>query len=379
METTNKMRNWWKGIKITAKSIAAAAVLWAAFSSPYTIEQTQHAVVTSFGNPVRVIVNKNSNKKAQIDTSKLREEYKKSGISLSEGAGLHFKLPWQSVHKLENRILRWDGWPEQINTKDNKYLWAETTTRYFIENPLRFYLSVETEEKGLAKLSDILDSSVRTGLTNNNLIELVRTDNRSMEITDKEIQASVQVSNITKGREKIMQEVTKDARDSCHEYGIRIHEIGVMIKTLTYIEDVKKSVEARMMSERERISERYISEGNGEYQNIMGKTNREVKTIISEGEKTAKSIEGMADAEATKIYAFGFKHQEKNNKGEVISEQDIPGLTIDPVFYRFVQTMGLYESGLGGPNKSKVVLGTDNPIMKYLKGDFLRTSTQPSK
>lgn len=373
------MANLWKGIKIALKTAAAAAVLWTAFSSPYTIKQTQHAVVTSFGKPVKVIVNPNANKKSQIDVSKLREEYSKSGISLSEGAGLYFKLPWQSVNKLENRIMRWDGWPEQINTKDKKYLWAETTTRYFIEDPLRFFLSVGTEEKGLAKLSDILDSSVRTGLTNNNLLEIVRTDNRRMEITDKEIQESVQVSDISKGREKIMQDVAKDARDSCHEYGIRIHELGVMIKTLTYIEDVKKSVEERMTSERNRISERYISEGNGEYQRIMGTMNREVKTIISEGEKTAKSIEGTADAEATKIYAFGFKHPEKNSKGEVVSEQTVPGLTTNPEFYRFVQIMSLYESGLGGPNKSSVILGTENPVLMYLKGNFPRTSTQPSK
>ena len=160
------------------------------------------------------------------------------------------------------------------------------------------------------------------------------------------------MGEVTEGRPKIVTEITEASKKACEEYGIRIHSSGVLIKGLTYVQDVKTKVEDRMIEERLRIAKKYTSEGEGEFERIMGNKEREVKTILSEAYKTAKEIEGTADAEATLIYAEGFG--------------------IDPDFYRFWKTLELYEQYIGG-EKTRLILGADNPLFEIIKGEIPQT------
>ncbi|GAH36694.1 unnamed protein product, partial [marine sediment metagenome] len=65
-----------------------------------------------------------------------------------------------------------------------------------------------------------------------------------------------------------------------------------------------------------------------------------------------KEIEGVADAKATRIYAEGFG--------------------VDPDFYRFWKILELYEQHIGG-EKTRLILGTDNPLLEIIKGEILKT------
>ena len=290
----------------------------------YTIDETQQVVITQFGEPI--------------------------GKPITD-AGLHFKIPFiRQANYFDKRILEWDGNPNQIPTKDKKYIWVDTTARWYIEDPLRFYRSVGTEEQAHARLDDIIDASTRNSITKRELIEIVRTDNRPMRVAEEELQETTQVGQVSEGRPKIVAEITEASRQACAEYGISIHESGVLVKGLTYVDSVKEKVEERMIEERLRIAKKYTSEGEGEFEKIMGDKEREVKTILSEAYKTAKDIEGEADAKATKIYADAFGK--------------------DPDFYRFWKTLELYQGAVGG-EKTRLLLGTDNPLLELLKGNLV--------
>ena len=165
-------------------------------------------------------------------------------------------------------------------------------------------------------------------------------------------------SQATEGRPKIVAEITETSRKACEEYGIGIHRSGVLIKGLTYVQEVKEKVEDRMIEERLRISKKYTSEGEGEFESIMGDKERDVKTILSEAYKTTKEIEGVADAKATQIYAEAFG--------------------VDPDFYRFWKTLELYEQHIGG-EKTRLILGTDNPLLEIIKGEILKTKGTSTK
>jgi len=322
-------------------------------SSMYIVDQTQQAVVTQFGKPVRVVINPIEGRRTQETLTRLKDKYAKEGIAVAEGAGLRFKVPFiQSVQKFERRLLRWNGNPEQIPTKDKKYIWVDSTARWYIEDPLQFLRSVGTiEEQAHTRLDDIIDSSTRNSITKRDLIEIVRTDNRDMRVAEEELRETIKVGQVTEGRPKIVAEITETSRKSCEEYGIGIHSSGVLIKGLTYVQEVKLKVEDRMIEERLRIAKKYTSEGEGEFEKIMGDKEREVKTILSGAYKTAKEIEGAADAKATKIYAEGFG--------------------IDPDFYRFWKTLELYEQYIGGA-KTRLILGADNPLLELIKGEILQ-------
>jgi len=344
--------------RIIITIVILVALLILLSDSMYVVDQTEQAVVTQFGDPVRVIVNPIEGRdKAQVLTE-LRDKYAKEGIAVTEGAGLHFKVPLiQRVRKFERRLLRWNGYPEQFLTKERKYILVDCTARWYIKDPLQFLRSVGTEEQAHGRLDETIDSGTKNSITKRNLIEIVRTDNREMRVAEEELRETTQVSPVTEGRPAIVAEITEAARTACEVYGIGIHSSGVLIKGLTYVEEVKAEVEARMIEERQRIAKKYTSEGEGEYEKIMGDKEREVKTILSEAYKTAQEIEGEADAKATDIYAKTFGK--------------------DPEFYKFWKTLDLYEKHLGG-EKTRLILGTDNSLLDLIKGDILKTEDAPA-
>ena len=73
-------------------------------------------------------------------------------------AGLHFKTPFiEDVTRFESRILKWDGDPNQIPTKDKRYIWADSTARWRITDPLVFFKTVATVRGAKSRLDDIID------------------------------------------------------------------------------------------------------------------------------------------------------------------------------------------------------------------------------
>jgi membrane protease subunit HflC len=127
------------------------------------------------------------------------------------------------------------------------------------------------------------------------------------------------------------------------EFGIQL--IDVKIKRLNYVEEVQKSVYARMIAERKQIAEKFRSEGQGEARKIEGNQERDLKRITSEAYRKAEEIKGKADAEATLIYAQAY------NK--------------DPEFYSFIKTLDIYKQTMG--KDSSLVLSTDSDFLKYFK------------
>jgi len=137
-----------KDIKLIAISAAVLFVLFVFSGGVFIVEEGEQVVITQFGRPVgETVVN----------------------------AGLHFKVPFiQDLHFFEKRLIRWDGSPNQVPTKDKKYIWVDTTARWRIADALKFMQSVGTEDRAQSRLDDIIDSVVRDNISSNILIGVVR-------------------------------------------------------------------------------------------------------------------------------------------------------------------------------------------------------------
>ncbi len=292
----------------------------------YIVEEKEQVVITEFGRPVG---------KPIVD------------------AGLKFKTPFiQQVHRFEKRILEWDGSPNQIPTKDKRFIWLDTTARWRIIDALKFYQALGTEVRARSRLDDIINSAARDLVTAQLLIEAVRNSNsvleRKTETLEEEIgQTSEKVEEISIGREKITQMILAKAQETVPRFGIEL--VDVQIKGINYVEEVREKVFDRMISERQRISEKYKSEGEGEAANIMGQKQKELERIQSEAYKQAEQIKGDADAQAIQIYA------EAHGK--------------DPEFFAFLQTLQTYRKTNNA--STKLILSTDSELYKYLKGSQL--------
>lgn len=286
----------------------------------FIVDETRQVVITQFGRPV--------------------------GKSITV-AGLHFKKPFiQQTHYFEKRLLDWDGDPNQIPTKDKKYIWVDTTARWKITDALKFLQSVGNEIGAQTRLDDIINSATRDVITSHFLVEAVRNTNRileSKEETEEVIVTEEALERIETGRELLARTILEKAKVLAPQYGIEI--IDVRIKRINYVEDVRNKVYDRMIAERKRAAERYRSEGRGKSAEIEGQTAKELKQITSEAYRQAQGIIGKADAEAISIYAQAYNR--------------------DPEFYSFLKTLETYQKTID--EKTTVILTTDSDYYRYLK------------
>ena len=99
-------------------------------------------------------------------------------VDSHEEAGLYIKVPFlDQVTEYPKLILSLDGDPQSITTKENQYIIVDTTSRWRITDPVAFYQNFQTLDNAYNKLSDIVDSSCRTVITQNRMSEIVRSSN----------------------------------------------------------------------------------------------------------------------------------------------------------------------------------------------------------
>ncbi len=299
-------------------------VLLLAWSSIYTVSETDQVIRTQFGRPVGGVVDK---------------------------PGLHMKLPFvQDVHRFDKRWLEFDGDANEIPTRDKKYIWVDTYARWRIKDPLRFFQAVRDERGGQSRLDDIVDGETRNAVASYDLIEIVRSSNRTFQVTEElaGIGSAEAMARVVSGRNKIAAIILEKAARITPEFGIEL--VDVRFKRISYVDTVQQKVFERMVSERKRIAERSRSEGQGRAAEIRGQKERDMLAASSSGYKSAQELKGAADAEATSIYARAYGR--------------------DPELYQFLKSMETLDATMD--DKAWLILSTDSELLKYLKSDGAR-------
>ncbi len=308
-------------MKMKMLIIPLVIILIAIFSGAYVIDETEQVVITQFG---------------------------KSIGAAKTAPGLYFKIPViQQANFFPKNLLEWDGDAGQVPTLDKTFISVDTFARWKIVDPLKFFQTVNNVLGAQARLDDIIDPAVRNFITSYPLIETVRDTNRELDTFEAGIDRDDEertLGTITTGRGKITLGILNQAQPKLKDFGIEL--VDVEIKRLNYVEQVQKSVYARMIAERKQIAEKFRSEGEGEARIIEGNRDKELKKITSEAYKTAQEVMGKADAESTTLYAKAYDK--------------------DPEFYSFVKSLDVYQNVMD--NKSFLLLSTDSDFLRYFKG-----------
>lgn len=305
-------------LRIAVAAVIAFFVMAVLSNALYTVKETEQVVVTQFGKPV--------------------------GRPIST-PGLKIKVPFvQTVHPFEKRFLEWEGDPNQIPTKDKRFIWVDTYARWRITDPLKFFQRLHNESGAQSRLDDILDGETRNTIAKHELIDLVRSTNRPLQVAEDvaELSQPEAAERVELGRHKLTLEILQNARRRTGDLGIEI--LDVRIRRINYVNAVRQEVYARMISERKRIAERYRSEGAGEAARIAGEKERQLRVIESEAYRTSQQIRGKADAEATDIYAAAYNR--------------------DPEFYRFLKSLNTLKESFDAD--TVLVLSTENELLQYL-------------
>ena len=284
----------------------------------YTVSETEQIIITQFGEPVGDPV---------------------------VSPGLHFKIPFiQRTNVFEKRFLEWDGNPNQVPTRDKRFIWVDTYARWRIVDPLLFFQRLRDERGAQSRLDDILDGETRNAVARHDLIELVRSSNRDPQdvLIESEEEAAI-LEEIARGRREVTRQILETAAGRTADLGIEL--LDLRFKRINYVEEVQQDVFARMIAERQRIAEEFRSEGQGESARIHGERERELAQIQSAAYRRAEELRGEADANATSIYADAY-----NRDGE---------------FYAFTKSLETYEATMDP--STLFILGTDSELLRFLE------------
>src|SRR6056297_3319693 len=254
--------NKFKGVSLI---VLIGIILLVAVDGFYVVDETEQVIITQFGDPVG----------EAVDTP-----------------GMKFKIPFiQTANYFDKRYLEWDGDRNQVPTKDKKFIFVDTYARWQITDPLQFFKRLRDERGAQSRLDDILDGETRNAVASHDLVEVVRTSNRDpkSDATITEIVEDTLV-NISVGRDSIQTMIQQLANERASDLGLKV--LDFRFKRINYVEDVRQTVYDRMISERNRIADKFRSEGEGEAARINGEKERELQSIESEAFRKAEEIRG---------------------------------------------------------------------------------------
>jgi membrane protease subunit HflC len=250
-----------KFLTIAALALVALTLL---YRTAFTIDETQFAIVTQFGKPVRTITT----------------------------AGLKLKWPWQSLLSFEKRLMVYNPRPSEFLTRDKKNIVVDSYVTWRVADPNRFLQTVNDLTGAEMRLHDTIWAAAAAALGNTDLSALVSVRPEDVKVQD------------------VMRQVTEQSRARAMEqYGIEI--VDVRVKRLNLPAQNRESVFARMRAERERIAKQYRAEGEAEALKIRAEADKEKARIISEAYHEAEKIRGDGDAQSTRIYAEAYSRDPK--------------------------------------------------------------------
>ena len=240
-------------------TVTVAGILIALFT--FTVNETEYAVLTRFGKPVRTI----------------------------EKPGLNFKwpAPIQKVNRFDKRLQLFESRLVEFLTEDKKNVVLKFIVAWRIEEPMLFFQSIGNITTAEQKLDDILISKGGAAMGDYVFEDLIS--------IEKEIKIDELEDHIKGDLEE----------QTLRDYGIRINEVG--LSQLALPESNAWSVYNRMRAERKAIANKYRAEGEEKAAGIRAQADREKSDLVSRAYQESQVIRGKGEAEAAKIYAEAFK------------------------------------------------------------------------
>lgn len=256
--------------------VLLAIVIVGSMICTVSVEETDFAIVTRFGKPVRIL----------------------------EEAGLAFKLPWpiETVTRVDRRLQVFD--PPRASATENEHLTGDKKqvvvdcfSVWRVKDPLAFVKQVVDKERAEALLDDLIRSEVGTRIARYDLTAFLPASGG----LDSE-----RSSAMTNEMQPFMDSITRDvAAAALSSFGIEV--LSVRMKRLSFPDQNKGSVFTRMREERQRISGEIREKGRTEGDKIRADANLRKEQILAEARKEAERIRAEADAMATRIYDGAYR------------------------------------------------------------------------
>ncbi|CAN1485491.1 HflC Membrane protease subunits, stomatin/prohibitin homologs [Sphingomonadaceae bacterium] len=227
-----------------AMSLAGLGVLVLLGMSVSVVPETQQAIVSSYGKPLRVV-----------------NAYKPKQQFGERATGLVFRIPFiEQIQYIDKRVLSVEMERQEVLSTDQLRLQVDAFARFRVTKPVLMYTTIRSEDRLRDQLRTILGSSLRN--------ELGRTTFATM---------------LSPERGQVMDRVQTALNREARKYGAEIIDVRIKRADLPDGAPLKSAFE-RMRSARQ----------------------QEAIAIDAEGQKEAQIIRANAEAEAARIYATSY-------------------------------------------------------------------------
>jgi membrane protease subunit HflC len=282
-----------------AKLILSGAVFLVALilllASTFKVKEGEQAIIMQFGEPREVV----------------------------RTPGLRFKTPFvQNVEYFDKRVMEFEAPSEELILGDQKRLVMDAFLRYRIVDPLRFFQSVGSEQVARARLSAILNSSLRQVLGKVPLITVLSSERAGLMLETRDLVNKASLA-----------------------FGMDV--IDVRIRRADLPEENSQAVYQRMQTERQREAKEFRAQGAQQAQIIRARAERERTVLLAEAKRDAEITRGQGDGEAVRIFAEAFGR--------------------DPEFFAFYRSMHAYREALGKTDTT-MVLSPKSEFFRYFNG-----------
>ena len=310
---------------LIASIVLLVIVLIVTTQALYTVDETQYAVVTRFG-----------------EVQDVRED-----------PGLNFKVPFiDTVNYLDKRVLRVDIQPAAIPDIESQFLEIDAYVRYRIVDPFRFFVTVRTEQGAITRLNSIVVGALRGEIGQRTRVEII-----GGEITINEEGIPIVEPLLTEegiaSRSVITRNVLTRSQADAANQNLGIELLDARIKRADFPEAIAEDVFERMRTERDIQAQRLRAEGEEAFLTLTADVDRRVEVIRAEAQEYSDRVRGEGQAQAIAILS--------------------PALESDPELYSFLRSLETYEAILDGD--STLILRPDSPLFRFLQDPLGGTPT----
>lgn len=268
------------------------AIGWIVTQSATIVQQAQLALLVRLGKPVETITE----------------------------PGLYFRIPIiDTVVVYDKHLLMLQPPSDSIILGDQKRIEVATFARFRIDNPLRFYQSVGTEDQARINLAQLVSSTVR-----------------------KQLGTVALPALLTEERDQITSRIRTEVARQAEELGVVVTDVRILKADLPA--ETSQSIYDRMTSERVREAKELRAQGFERAQQIRSKADRDRSVLLSDAQRGSQTVRGVADGEANQIAVAAYEK--------------------DPRFFDFYRTLQVYRTALP-PGAPTLILSPTSELMKY--------------
>ncbi len=286
--------------------LVLGAILIAAGLSMFTVSVTQYAIRKEFG----------------------------AIVGTHYSPGLHYKWPWDTITKFDNRILSQSFTGETFLTNDGRGLVVDFYIKWKVKDPVLYYTAnAGVEDVAGARLASSVKDGIKTVVAQRTLQQIVSSE-----------------------RAAVTGEMLGEASGKAAALGIDL--VDVRVQRIDLPDEVAARVYESMKQNFAKTANQLRAEGQKASAGIRAAAERQRTVILAEAERDALHIRGEGDAGAAQTYARAYA---KN-----------------PEFYAFWRSMRAYEAAIGREG-DLLVITPDGEFFKYLKDAGAPQSSAPRR